>query len=88
MGAESVEPRDRAEGNTDEHSTTRTPSRTRVLQGLRRVRGLGTGVQCRLDGPEDDIRPIVANWEEVAGDLIRHLHNQVMAAPSNHVSRG
>lgn len=30
-----------------------------------------------------DMRPIVANWEEVAGDLIRHLHNEIAAAPSD-----
>ena len=38
MGAESVEPRGGAKGNTDESCTTRTPSRTCVLQGLERVR--------------------------------------------------
>ncbi len=37
-GAESVEPRGGAKGITDEHCTTRTLSRTRVLQGLDRVR--------------------------------------------------
>jgi len=37
-GAESVEPRGGAKGNTDECCTTRTQSRTRVLQGLGRVR--------------------------------------------------
>lgn len=30
-----------------------------------------------------DLRPAVANWEEVAGDLIRHLHDAVAAAPSD-----
>lgn len=38
MGAESVEPRGGTKGNTDERCTTRTPSRTCVLQGLERVR--------------------------------------------------
>ena len=37
-GAESAEPRGAAKGNTNENRTTRTPSRTRVLQGLERVR--------------------------------------------------
>jgi RNA-directed DNA polymerase len=37
-GAESAEPRGGAKGNTNERCTTRTPSRTRVLQGLERVR--------------------------------------------------
>lgn len=34
-----------------------------------------------------DLRPAVANWEEVAGDLIRHLHNAVAAAPGDTVAR-
>jgi transcriptional regulator with XRE-family HTH domain len=34
-----------------------------------------------------DLRAIVVNWEEVAGDLIRHLHNQVAAAPSDDKAR-
>jgi len=31
----------------------------------------------------DDLRAVVVNWEEVAGDLIRHLHDEVAAAPSD-----
>ncbi|MDB4914760.1 MAG: helix-turn-helix family protein [Gemmatimonadetes bacterium] len=27
------------------------------------------------------LRPHIVNWEECAGDLIRHLHNEVAAAP-------
>jgi transcriptional regulator with XRE-family HTH domain len=34
-----------------------------------------------------DLRPAVANWEEVAGDLIRHLHDAVAAAPSDQAAR-
>ena len=34
-----------------------------------------------------DLRPAIANWEEVAGDLIRHLHDAVAAAPSDHATR-
>ena len=34
-----------------------------------------------------DMRPFVANWEEVAGDLIRHLHNDVAAAPTDTKAR-
>jgi transcriptional regulator with XRE-family HTH domain len=30
-----------------------------------------------------DLRAAVANWEEVAGDLVRHLHDAVAAAPSD-----
>ncbi|HEV7445343.1 MAG TPA: helix-turn-helix transcriptional regulator, partial [Steroidobacteraceae bacterium] len=35
----------------------------------------------------EDMRPFVANWEEVAGELIRHLHNEVAAAPSDAKAR-
>jgi transcriptional regulator with XRE-family HTH domain len=31
----------------------------------------------------DDMRAVVGNWEEVAGDLIRHLHNEVATSPSD-----
>lgn len=30
-----------------------------------------------------DLRSVVANWEEIAGDLIHHLHLEVAAAPSD-----
>ena len=35
----------------------------------------------------NDLRPAVANWEEVAGDLIHHLHDEVAAAPSDAEAR-
>ena len=35
----------------------------------------------------DDLRAAVANWEEVAGELIRHLHDEVAAAPSDAAAR-
>ncbi|RDS82582.1 helix-turn-helix domain-containing protein [Dyella psychrodurans] len=35
----------------------------------------------------NDLRSGIANWEEVAGDLIRHLHNAVSAAPSDAKAR-
>lgn len=31
----------------------------------------------------DDLRSSVVNWEEIAGDLIRHLHESIVAAPSD-----
>ena len=31
----------------------------------------------------DDLRSGIANWEDVAGDLIRHLHNAVTTTPSD-----
>lgn len=35
----------------------------------------------------EGLRAAVVNWEEVAGDLVRHLHSDVAAAPSDSVSR-
>lgn len=34
-----------------------------------------------------DLRASVVNWEEVAGELIRHLHQAIAAAPSDAVAR-
>jgi transcriptional regulator with XRE-family HTH domain len=31
----------------------------------------------------NDMRSVVVNWEEVAGDLVRHLHDEIAAAPSD-----
>lgn len=55
-------------------------------------------VQLREGGPKhanivrqifdpEDMRPLLANWEEVAGDVIRHLHAEVRAAPADHKTR-
>lgn len=35
-----------------------------------------------------DLRSKIVNWKEIAGDLIRHLHSAVAAAPSDAVLRG
>lgn len=35
----------------------------------------------------DDLRPAVANWEEVAGELIRHLHQAIAASPADAQAR-
>lgn len=35
----------------------------------------------------NDMRAVIANWEEVAGDLIRHLHDEVSTAPSDAKAR-
>jgi len=35
----------------------------------------------------DDLRAAVANWEEVAGEMIRHLHDHVAATPTDHAAR-
>jgi hypothetical protein len=34
------------------------------------------------------LRPMMVNWEETAGDLIRHLHNQIAASPSDQRAKG
>lgn len=33
------------------------------------------------------LRPVMPNWEETAGDLIRDLHNQIAGSPSDERSR-
>ena len=30
-----------------------------------------------------DLRPLVVNWHDVAGDLVRHLHDEIAAAPGD-----
>jgi transcriptional regulator with XRE-family HTH domain len=34
------------------------------------------------------LRPRLVNWEETAEDLIRHLHNQIAASPSDERAKG
>ena len=34
-----------------------------------------------------DMRSVVVNWEEVAGDMIRHLHDEIAASPSDRKAR-
>ena len=34
-----------------------------------------------------DVRRVVVNWEEVAGDLIRHLHESIAAVPSDQTAQ-
>lgn len=35
----------------------------------------------------DDMRSVLRNWEELATDIIRHVHNQVAVAPSDTKAR-
>jgi transcriptional regulator with XRE-family HTH domain len=35
----------------------------------------------------EDFRAVVVNWEEVAGDLIRHLHDEIAARPADAETR-
>jgi transcriptional regulator with XRE-family HTH domain len=41
----------------------------------------------RLVLQPDGLKPVLVNWEETAGDLIRHLHNQIAATPSDEQSK-
>lgn len=36
---------------------------------------------------QNDMRPAIVNWEEVAGDMIRHLHDEVAASPTDSKAR-
>lgn len=35
----------------------------------------------------DDLRKFVVNWDEVAHDLVRHLHGEITAAPTDTIAR-
>jgi transcriptional regulator with XRE-family HTH domain len=48
--------------------------------------GLHTNMIRQTFDP-NDLRAAIANWEEIAGDLIRHLHAEVAAAPGDVTAR-
>lgn len=54
----------------------------RVFGLLRGGPPLNSNVLRQIFDPAD-MRPFVLNWEEVAGDLIRHLHNEIAATPTD-----
>ena len=58
----------------------------RVFGLLRDVPPVHNNVMRQVFDP-NDMRSAVVNWEEVAGDLIRHLHNEVAAAPTDMKAR-
>jgi hypothetical protein len=41
----------------------------------------------RLILQPNGLKPVMVNWEETAGDLIRHLHNQIAGTPSDEQSK-
>jgi len=45
-----------------------------------------TNMLRQMFDPED-FRQAVVNWEEIAGSIVRHLHNEVAAAPSDTQAR-
>ncbi|HEX7060877.1 MAG TPA: helix-turn-helix transcriptional regulator [Woeseiaceae bacterium] len=59
----------------------------RVFYALRGGPPLHTNIMRQVFDPRD-MRPFLRNWEEVAGDLIRHLHDEVAAAPTDAVAKG
>lgn len=58
----------------------------RVFTLLRDRPPMHTNVMRQVFDPAD-LRASIVNWEEVAGDLIRHLHNDVAAVPTDLKSR-
>ena len=58
----------------------------RLLALLRPEGPLHTNVLRQIFDPRD-MRPVIGNWEEVAGDAIRHLHAEVAATPSDAKAR-
>ncbi len=45
--------------------------------------GSAHGNMVRQFFDPNDMRAVVVNWEEVAGDLIQHLHDEIAAVPSD-----
>jgi transcriptional regulator with XRE-family HTH domain len=43
----------------------------------------GHGNMLRQFFDPNDLRSVVVNWEEVAGDLVRHLHDEIASTPSD-----
>jgi transcriptional regulator with XRE-family HTH domain len=51
--------------------------------GTALIGGRGHDNMVRQFFDPSDMRRVVENWEEVAADLLRHLHEEVAAAPSD-----
>jgi transcriptional regulator with XRE-family HTH domain len=47
------------------------------------IGGSAHGNMLRQFFDPDDMRAAVVNWDEIAGDLMRHLHDEVAATPSD-----
>jgi transcriptional regulator with XRE-family HTH domain len=59
----------------------------RVNQFVMHGRPSRHGNMIRQIFDPEDLRAAVGNWEEVAGDLIRHLHDAVTVSPNDHSTR-
>lgn len=58
---------------------------TRHVMGGRESRHTN---MVRMVFDPDDLRPSIANWEEIAADLVRHLHRVIAVAPTDTIARG
>jgi hypothetical protein len=54
----------------------------RVVNFLRGGSPTHTNILRQFFDP-NDLRAVVVNWKEVAGDMLRHLHDEVAATPSD-----
>ncbi|MDB5457609.1 MAG: putative transcriptional regulator [Caulobacter sp.] len=54
----------------------------RLFGALRGDEAIQPNILRQVFDPRD-MRPLIGNWEEVARDLIRHLHQEVAGAPSD-----
>jgi transcriptional regulator with XRE-family HTH domain len=59
----------------------------RVNRYMMRGRDSVHGNVMRQFFDPNDLRPAIANWEEVAGELIRYLHMDMVAAPTDQANR-
>jgi transcriptional regulator with XRE-family HTH domain len=59
---------------------------TRFIDSLKAGGAMHSNIVRQVFDP-NDMRPFVANWEEVAQELVRHLHADVAAAPSDAKAR-
>ncbi|MEP6619721.1 MAG: helix-turn-helix transcriptional regulator [bacterium] len=64
-------------------SNQAAPRCTRFLLGAEPAEGN----MLRLCLHPTGLKPVMVNWDETARDLIRHLHNQVAAAPSDRAAK-
>ena len=54
----------------------------RLLQALRPGGPVHNNILLQIFDP-DDMRPVIANWSEVACELLRHLHHEVRRFPTD-----
>lgn len=54
----------------------------RLLGALRPGGPRSSNILLQIFDP-DDMRPAIANWTEVAGELLRHLHHEIRRTPAD-----